>query len=65
VASIAVRDAFLYCNRILCYIIDNKLQILDIHKSGEREFVISIPKLLLTALPGLIAVEESQFLSSE
>jgi hypothetical protein len=65
VASIAVRDAFLYCNRILCYIIDDKLWILDIYKSDEWEFVISIPKLLLIALSGLIAVEELQFLLSE
>jgi hypothetical protein len=37
---------------------------LDIHKSGEQEFVINIPNLLLTARPGLIAVEETQLLSS-
>jgi hypothetical protein len=63
VAPIAFGDAYLYCNGILCYTIDEKLRILDIHKSGKREFVISIPKLLLAALPGLIAVEEPQLLS--
>ena len=50
VAPIAFGDAYLYCNGILCYVIDDKLRILDIHKSGEQEFVVSIPKLLLTAL---------------
>ena len=64
VAPIAFGDAYLYCNGILCYVIDDKLRILDIHKSGEWEFVISIPKLLVTALPGPIAAEETQLLLS-
>jgi hypothetical protein len=63
VALIAFGDASLYCNGILSYTIEDKLCILDIHKSAECEFVVSIPKLLLTALPGLIAVEDSQLLS--
>jgi hypothetical protein len=58
VAPIVFGDAYFYCNKILYYIINEKLRILDIYKSSKREFVISIPKLLLVAFPGLIAIEE-------
>jgi hypothetical protein len=59
VALVAFIDTYLYYNSALCYVIDNKLRVLDIYKSSKHEFVASIPKLLLTALPRLIAIEES------
>ena len=60
---VAFGDESLYCNGILCYTIDDKLRVLDIHKAAGYEFVVNIPKLLLIALPELITVEEGQLLS--
>lgn len=50
-ATIGFADAYLYCNGVLCYTLDHRIRILDLHHSGKHEVVISIPALLTRALP--------------
>jgi len=50
VATIGFCDAYLYSNGVLCYTLDDRLRLLDLHRSGENELVISIPGLLTQAL---------------
>lgn len=53
VATITFCDAYLYCSSFLCYTINDKLRLLNLHYSSRNELVISIPKLLLKALSGI------------
>lgn len=50
VATIGFCDAFLYCKGVLCYTLDDRLRLLDLHHSAQNELVISIPGLLTHAL---------------
>ncbi|TVY29712.1 hypothetical protein LHYA1_G000859 [Lachnellula hyalina] len=50
VATIGVCDAFVYLNGVLCYTLDDKVRVLDLHNSSGHEVVISIPGLLTQAL---------------
>ena len=50
VATIGFCDAYLYCKGVLCYTLDDRLRLLDLHHSGQNELVISIPGLLTQAL---------------
>ena len=50
VATIGFCDAYLYCKGVLCYTLDDRLRLLDLHRSGHNELVISIPGLLTQAL---------------
>lgn len=50
VATIGVCDAFVYLKGVLCYTLDDKIRILDLHDSEDHELVISIPGLLTQAL---------------
>jgi hypothetical protein len=59
VALIAFRDASLYYNGILSYIIDNKLYILNIYKSIKCKFIVNILKLLFIALFKFSIIKES------
>lgn len=51
VATVGFCDAYLYCKGVLCYTLDDKIRILNLHHSGRNELVISIPGLLTQALP--------------
>lgn len=53
VATIGFGDAYLYCNGVLCYTLDHRVRILDLHHSAEYEIVISVPGLLTQALPDI------------
>jgi hypothetical protein len=50
VATVGVCDAYLYCKGVLCYTLDDKVRVLDLHNSREQEIVFSIPELLNQAL---------------
>ncbi|TVY37206.1 hypothetical protein LOCC1_G005792, partial [Lachnellula occidentalis] len=50
VATIGVCDAFVYMKGVLCYTLDDKVRVLDLHNSDDHEVVISIPALLTRAL---------------
>ncbi|KAN0112859.1 hypothetical protein V8E51_005810 [Hyaloscypha variabilis] len=50
VATIGFCDAYLYCKGVLCYTLDDRLRLLDLHHSAQDELVISIPGLLTQAL---------------
>ena len=50
VATIGFCDAYLYCKGVLCYTLDDRVRVLDLHRSGRLEIVISIPRLLTQAL---------------
>jgi hypothetical protein len=51
VATIGFCDAFLYYKGVLCYTLDNRVRILDLHRLAKSKLVISIPGLLTQALP--------------
>src|SRR5277367_1777360 len=50
IAMVGLGDDFLYCCGTLCYILDHRLRILDLHRSGRNEVVVSIPRLLRIVL---------------
>jgi len=50
IAMVGLGDTFLYCCGTLCYILDDSLRILDLHKSGRNEVIVSISELLRRAL---------------
>lgn len=50
VATIGFCDAYVYCKGVLCYTVDDRLRLLDLHGSAKDELVISIPGLLTHAL---------------
>lgn len=50
VATVGFGDTYVYCKGILCYTLDDRLRILDLHRSAQYETVISIPRLLTQAL---------------
>jgi hypothetical protein len=50
VAAIGFCDTFLYCKGVLCYTLNNRVRVLDLHQSAKSELVISIPGLLIQAL---------------
>ena len=50
VAIVGLGDAFLYCKGVLCYTLDDRVRVLDLHNSGKYETVINIPALLTSAL---------------
>ncbi|PVH89320.1 hypothetical protein DL98DRAFT_508410 [Cadophora sp. DSE1049] len=50
VATIGFCDAYIYRRGILCYTLDDRIRILDLHRSAQEEFVVSIPGLLTQAL---------------
>lgn len=52
-ATVGVGDACTYCKGVLCYVVDDKIRVLDLHNSSRREIVVSIPSLLLHALSEL------------
>ncbi len=46
IALVGLGDNFLYCCGTLCYLLDDKLRILDLHKSARDEVVVHVPGLL-------------------
>jgi hypothetical protein len=46
VATIGFCDVFLYCKGVLCYTLNNRVRILDLHRLAKSKLVISIPGLL-------------------
>ena len=50
-ATIGFADAYLYSKGVLCYTLDQTVRILDLHRSGQNETVISIPGLVTQAIP--------------
>ncbi|KAH8687680.1 hypothetical protein BGZ60DRAFT_522329 [Tricladium varicosporioides] len=61
VATIGVCDTYVYLNGVLCYTLDDKLRVLDLHNSGKHEVVISIPRLLKQALAGAHDINQGTF----
>lgn len=51
VSVVGFCDSFLYCQGVLCYTLDDKLRILDLHGSHGHETVVCIPDLLREFLP--------------
>lgn len=50
VTTIGLGDAYIYCKGVLCYILKDKLRVLNLHGSGCHEAVVSIPGLLSFAI---------------
>jgi hypothetical protein len=50
-AVLGFADTYLYCQGLLCYTLDDRLRILDLHNSGGNEVVISISNLLQHSIP--------------
>jgi hypothetical protein len=50
IATIRFCDAYLYYKGLLCYTLNNRLRLLDLHYSGQNKLVINIPGLLTQAL---------------
>jgi hypothetical protein len=46
VATVGFYDVYLYYKGVLCYTLDNKVRIFDLHGSEEQEVVFSILGLL-------------------
>jgi hypothetical protein len=61
VATIGFGDAYIYCQGILCYVLDDRIRILNLHNSGPLEFVVSIPGLLRAAVPAIDQGVEGAF----
>lgn len=53
VATVGYCDAYLYCKGILCYTLEDRVRLLDLHNSSQDEIVIDIPTLLTQTLPKL------------
>ncbi|KAH7418782.1 hypothetical protein BKA64DRAFT_208162 [Cadophora sp. MPI-SDFR-AT-0126] len=53
IATVGFCDAYIYRKGILCYTLDDRIRILDLHRSAQEEFVVSIPGLLTQALPDI------------
>ncbi|PQE25660.1 F-box domain-containing protein [Rutstroemia sp. NJR-2017a BBW] len=45
-ATVGFGDAYFYCNGVLCYTLDDRLRILEIHNSAQDEFIVSIPAIV-------------------
>jgi hypothetical protein len=50
-ATVGFADSYLYCHGTLCYTLDDRLRILNLHGSESVEEVVSIPDLLRDAAP--------------
>ncbi|KAF4636420.1 hypothetical protein G7Y89_g1680 [Cudoniella acicularis] len=50
VATIGFCDTYVYSKGVLCYTLDDKIRVLDLHNSSDHEVVIYIPGLLTQAL---------------
>jgi len=53
VATVGFCDAYVYHRGVLCYTLDDRVRILDLHLSAQEEFVVSIPGLLTEALSNI------------
>ncbi|KAH6712854.1 hypothetical protein BKA61DRAFT_62668 [Leptodontidium sp. MPI-SDFR-AT-0119] len=53
VVTIGFCDAYIYRKGILCYTLDDRVRILDLHRSAQEELVVSIPGLLTEALSNI------------
>ncbi|RDW62638.1 hypothetical protein BP5796_10940 [Coleophoma crateriformis] len=51
VAIIGFADAYLYCNGLLSYILEDTVRILDVHNTSNTEVVIKLSELLRHELP--------------
>jgi len=49
-ATVGFCDAYIYMNGLLCYTLDERVRILDLHHSAHQEIVLHIPGLLTQAL---------------
>ncbi|KAG4031850.1 hypothetical protein MFRU_008g02050 [Monilinia fructicola] len=49
IATIGFGDEYLYCKGVLCYTLDDKLRVINLHESACHEVVISIPGILTSA----------------
>jgi hypothetical protein len=57
VATVGLKDVFLYCKGVLCYTLNNQVRVLDLYNSGQHKTIISIPGLLTYAL---IEIEDNR-----
>jgi hypothetical protein len=60
-AILGFADSYIYCCGILCYTLDDKMRILDLHRSGKDESVVSIPGLLHYSIPEACNSSEGAF----
>ncbi|RDL30210.1 uncharacterized protein BP5553_10488 [Venustampulla echinocandica] len=49
VTTIGYCHTYIYCKGVLCYTLDNRIRILNLHGSGHDELVISIRQLLMVS----------------
>ncbi|QSZ33272.1 hypothetical protein DSL72_002860 [Monilinia vaccinii-corymbosi] len=49
VATIGFGEEYLYCKGVLCYTLDDKLRVLNLHDSARHEIVVGIPRMLSSA----------------
>ncbi|CZT41563.1 uncharacterized protein RSE6_01315 [Rhynchosporium secalis] len=49
ITTIGFCDAYVYRKGTLCYILDDRVRLLDLHRSAREELVVSIPGLLAKA----------------
>ncbi|RAL64128.1 hypothetical protein DID88_003316 [Monilinia fructigena] len=49
IATIGFGYEYLYCKGVLCYTLDDKLRVINLHESACNEVVISIPGILSSA----------------
>ena len=45
----------------MCYTLDDGIRILDLHRSAQKEFVVSIPGLLTQAIPDIRENDRDKF----
>jgi len=50
-AIVGLGDTYSYRNRVLCYLLDTSLRVLDLHAPVHKEVVVDIPRLLKLVLP--------------
>jgi hypothetical protein len=50
IVTVGFYNAFLYCKGVLYYTLNDRVRILDLHRSAKSELVINISRLLTQAL---------------
>ncbi|KAJ9129955.1 F-box domain-containing protein [Pleurostoma richardsiae] len=61
VALVAVAESYLYVNGMLCYLLDGKVRVIDLHASSRSEIVIDIGPLLSEEIDGYRETKENKF----
>ncbi|KAJ9156142.1 F-box domain-containing protein [Pleurostoma richardsiae] len=61
VALVAVAESYLFANGLLCYILEGRLRVLDLHRSSRSEIVIDIRTLLTEEIDGYQDTKKNRF----